>query len=836
MIRRFATLIATALLGFSALSLAAGPTAVDSSTRAGMQANATAQMPSRVLQGRPPAAESFRARFEPVDVASLPAPEKAAEPAVDDSGRLRVASVRALPKAAAIPEWNEVPEGFVSTLRASSEGAKGLRVLLDIGRRAAPVEIRAVGADGRVESTIADPARGSEIWTPWTDGSSQVIELFSPAGAPLPAVEVASILHFDLSPFEKAAASSCTVSAACSVGDATLDNAIAERVKSSVRIIFVEGGSGFLCSATLINSDRYPIGFLLTANHCISTAAAASSVSSFWFYEPTSCADTTLKFGMVQLSGGATLTFSNYNADGTLLRMTETPPVGAVYSGWNGILVNDGEPVVSISHPHGDTTRLATGHVTREYRIDDRAQDEYGVAFDRGIIEGGSSGSGLFTLSGGNLELRGILTGSTVRNGSGGMTCTNLVEEALYGRFEVLYPQIAPYISGNGVPAADDAPNRVIDYNTVPLDPPLNNRSISLNRRIDPSGDVDVYRFSLSAAATVNVGTTGTLDTVGVLMDTNGKGIAGNDDAAGNSRTNFNFGITRSLAAGTYYVMVAHFDANGTGAYTFNMSATTDSAPSGDTGTNYSDLWWSTESGWGINIAHQGDVIFALLYTYDTGGQPMWLVMSNGDKQADGSYSGVLYRSTGQWFAAPGWTPNTTSAVGSMRINFTSATTATLTYTANGIGVTKNIQRFAFASPGTNCTFGTGSRAASTNYQDLWWNPSESGWGISIAHQGSTLFGLMYVYDTNGQGLWLSMSNGMQTGTRTFSGPLYASNGPAYYASPWTPATTVPIGNMTLAFSDGENGTLTYTVNGLQVVKQIKRFVYANPISICTAR
>jgi len=38
-----------------------------------------------------------------------------------------------------------------------------------------------------------------------------------------------------------------------------------------------------------------------------------------------------------------------------------------------------------------------------------------------------------------------------------------------------------------------------------------------------------------------------------------------------------------------------------------------------------------------------------------------------------------------------------------------------------------------------------------------------------------------------------------------------------------------------LQFSDGENGTLTYTVNGLQVVKQIKRTVYANPTPLCTA-
>jgi hypothetical protein len=619
------------------------------------------------------------------------------------------------------------------------------------------------------------------------------------------------------------------------VGTGALDNAITERAKSSVRISFRDGGSAFLCSATLLSNDS-SAGLLLTANHCISSSASAGSVASFWFYEPNSCTDPALKQGMVQLSGGTAMLFTNYNPDGTLLRMNEPVPAGAVYAGWNAARLASGDSIVSISHPHGDTTRVATGAVTREYRINDRAQDEYGVKFDRGIIEGGSSGSGLYTLSGGSLQLRGVLTGTTVRNAPDGMSCTNLDEEALYGRFEILYPEMAPYMTGNGLPSADDTPNRVIDYTGVPLDTALNDRSVTLSRSIERIGDVDVFRFSLSAAATVNVGTQGGMDTVGVLMDGQGKAIVSNDDA---TNGNLNFGIVRSLQAGTYHVMVAPWEADGTGSYTFTMSATTDQTPppTTGTGTNYSDLWWtSTESGWGINIAHQGDVIFALVYTYDTNGTPMWLFMSNGNKQSDGSYQGSLYRSTGQWFVAQGWTPNQTTEVGTMRIVFTSPSAATLTYSVNGVGLTKTIQRFVYASPTTTCAFTSGSRAASTNYQDLWWNPAESGWGISLVHQGNILFGLLYVYDTNGTPLWFSMSNGAKTGDRSFSGTLYASNGPAFFSSTWTPpATTVPVGNMTLQFSDGENGTLTYVVNGLQVVKQIKRTVYANPTPLCTA-
>ena len=39
---------------------------------------------------------------------------------------------------------------------------------------------------------------------------------------------------------------------------------------------------------------------------------------------------------------------------------------------------------------------------------------------------------------------------------------------------------------------------------------------------------------------------------------------------------------------------------------------------------NYQGLWWNSpagsESGWGINITHQGDTLFVTWFTYDSGG------------------------------------------------------------------------------------------------------------------------------------------------------------------------------------------------------------------------
>ncbi len=29
---------------------------------------------------------------------------------------------------------------------------------------------------------------------------------------------------------------------------------------------------------------------------------------------------------------------------------------------------------------------------------------------------------------------------------------------------------------------------------------------------------------------------------------------------------------------------------------------------------------------------------------------------------------------------------------------------------------------------------------------DLWWNPNESGWGLSLSHHGDSLFAVWYTY------------------------------------------------------------------------------------------
>jgi hypothetical protein len=111
----------------------------------------------------------------------------------------------------------------------------------------------------------------------------------------------------------------------------------------------------------------------------------------------------------------------------------------------------------------------------------------------------------------------------------------------------------------------------------------------------------------------------------------------------------------------------------------------------------------------------------------------------------------------------------------------------------------------------------------SNDQSDLWWIPSESGWGIQFVDRGSTIFATMFVYDANGKPTWYTatMEGSKPGGVLTFTGDLNATTGPWFGAVPYQPGlvTLTKVGTMTWVKQAGEGGTLTYTVNGVAVTK-----------------
>lgn len=779
-------------------------------------AGAAAEMPSRAWTGAdlPPAPLRLEAAAA---VYRWTAPPAKAAPA-DDGRRSLVGFVRVAPKDFALPAWRAVEGGFASRFDVESEGAVGIRVRLDLAG-AGNLEVRVRDGRGRLESMTV--AAGTDVaWGPWTEGASQAIEVFSRDMPASGSLRVGAVVHFDR-PLDAKAAGTCTIDASCSTGDAALDAAIAERRKSMARITFVDGGKAFACTGTLMNTEKFPTPYFLTANHCIGRAEVASSISSFWFYEATACGSGVTSTDFRQVSGGMTIDFADPNTDHTLLVMKAAPPAGTVFSAWNAEKLSQGTPVVSLSHPKGDVSKWALATITGPARFPDWEQSAWLATYSRGIIEGGSSGSGLYTLSGGSLQLRGILSATTI-DAQGGLSCTNLDQYGVYNRLDVFYPEVARRLQASPPAVTDDYGNRPEEATTVAIGP----GGTTITGRIDYAGDVDVFRIPVAAAGTLVARASGGMDTVGVLLDASGERITSNDDAETRS---MDFGITRRVDAGTYYLVVSRWESAGTGPYSlaFSLTSATD---------NYTDLWWNPdEPGWGINLNHQGTILFATLFTYGADGSPAWLVMSRGDRQADGSFRGDLFRTSGPAFNADPWSSVAYELVGSMSLSFPSADEGVLTYNVGSAQVTKSIRRMRF-STATTCSWSAFDRSFARNYQDLWWKADEPGWGINLVQQGDILFATLFTYGSDGRARWFVMSRGDRiAGTQAFEGDLFQTTGPPFNASPWGPVANANVGRMRLAFPDGNTGTLAYTVNGTSVSKPITRLVFGSPASECAS-
>jgi hypothetical protein len=264
-----------------------------------------------------------------------------------------------------------------------------------------------------------------------------------------------------------------------------------------------------------------------------------------------------------------------------------------------------------------------------------------------------------------------------------------------------------------------------------------------------------------------------------------------------------------------------------------------DSAP----GLNFQGLWWKapagSESGWGLNVEHQNDTLFATWFTYDDDGTPMWLVMSSGQNVANNLYIGDLYRTTGPVFSSAAFDPAqvTVTRVGGTSLDFTDANNAQFGYLVGSVLQSKGITRQLITAPVPECVVG-GTQGATANYQGLWWaSPagSQSGWGLNVTHQGDILFITWFTYGPGGKGMWYVGSEIRKSGAGQYSGALYRTTGPSYRAAPWNPAqvAVVPVGSATLSFGAANNGTFAYVVDGVSQSKPITRQVFATPPTVC---
>lgn len=782
--------------------------------------------------------------------------------------------------------WTPAPGGTAAHWRISSTSARALRVALDVKHMPSGAEIRFAGNAGMGivygPVTATDILKlGSPYWSPVLEGESAIVEVFVPGGAGRASLAIGLVSHLFVSPSDPKAEQLAKASGACEVDficRAAGDAQLAQTGRSVARMTFTgaSGGTG-LCTGTLLNpSDNSFTPYFYSAAHCISTQSRANTLTTHWFYENTACGGSSISPSYVQVPGGATLLHANTTSDAMFARLNASPPSNAVYAGWDAASVATGTSMTAIHHPQGDPKKVSLG-TAGGLASSSLAP---GGSFLRinwnslatGVTEQGSSGSGIFSgnASAGYRFRGGLLGGPS----SCAASASDLYD--VYSRFDQVYGSISQYL--NPADEATRGPNVVVN--------PGFEAGATGWSQSSSAGLAIIHNDAASARAGSWYAWLGGQDNVtdSLTQDftvpsaqprlqfwyriTTNETVPGDWDILSVTITSPSSGATLATVTGlsnqsatSGWTQSATFDLSAFAGQTVRLrfAVTTDFSDStsfriddvsvtgatSGAGTNYTALWWrspaNSESGWGMNFVQQGDVAFATLFTYDASGVPMWLFMSGGTRQgAADTFSGPLYRATGPAFFTnpfPSIGPGNLTQVGTMTVAFSGANSGTLTYSVNGVNVSKAITKQVFGAAAANCVSTTGSRASATNYQDLWWNSpanSESGWGLNITHQGNTLFGTLFTYGSDNKDLWLVMSAGQRQPDGSYLGELYQIAGPPFNAQPWTAVGVTQVGTMRLRFSNGETGTLEYTAYGVTVVKNITRQVFSSPLPLCT--
>lgn len=110
------------------------------------------------------------------------------------------------------------------------------------------------------------------------------------------------------------------------------------------------------------------------------------------------------------------------------------------------------------------------------------------------------------------------------------------------------------------------------------------------------------------------------------------------------------------------------------------------------------------------------------------------------------------------------------------------------------------------------------------NYTDMWWNSSESGWGVAFIHHPSqTAFAAWYTYSSSGFPYWYVAPDCKFVGDACTS-ILYETTGPPFGPTfDSTLVTPYAVGLVTFSFTSQGAGTMSYILRGTPGSKAITR-------------
>lgn len=341
---------------------------------------------------------------------------------------------------AALGVWQVTKDGRrFWTLTIDSPGAYAIRVHLENVQLPLGAQIIVYNTANAAEAygpyTIDDFNKESDLWTTSIFSSRVTLEVLVPPtfddNQPLFLVRELSHLYANPDTLMRPMEGSCHNDVTCHSNWSTQAQAVA------LYTFIANDGSAKLCSGALLNdldTDTFE-DYFLTAHHCVSTQAVASSTEFYWLYQTATCNGTPPSLTSVpRTNGGADLISASSTNDHSFLRIRNETPGGLVYLGWTTAALSQGQDLVGMHHPDGAYKRISFGD------LDTSDTNFWVVVWHDGVTEKGSSGSPVFNI---DKRVVGQLQG-------GDSSCSEPDSPDDYGRFDKTYSSIQRWLAIGG--------------------------------------------------------------------------------------------------------------------------------------------------------------------------------------------------------------------------------------------------------------------------------------------------------------------------------------------------------------------------------------------------
>jgi hypothetical protein len=354
-------------------------------------------------------------------------------------------------------------EGFVWAAAVRSDGALAVRVHFTDFSIPSDAEAYVFGVGGEAHGPYLGrgPNGTGDFWSHsiHADTAIVLVRYFGPGGAEGisgMSLRISDVGHVgaDFPAFwtDNNTAAFCAYNEPC-IENASGHNAPGAAEDAVALMRYISGAFIYICSGGLLaDTDAgSDIPYFLTANHCISKNNEAANLETYFQYQassPSGCLDDpffdSFPSGLSTL--GSSIVAKNRTSDYTLLQLSEQPPSGSAFLGWDAstdVANSNGTSLYRISHPAGapqsysehtvDTSAPTCGSWPRGNWIYSRD--------DVGGTEGGSSGSPVVNGAG---QVVGQLSGGCGTNVND--PCDDENNATVDGAFFAYYDQVAPYL------------------------------------------------------------------------------------------------------------------------------------------------------------------------------------------------------------------------------------------------------------------------------------------------------------------------------------------------------------------------------------------------------